>query len=237
MKSLENIQGSRIYGRRQGKPLKKASAARFEKYFPLYSINISDDEKIKPEQLFDHSPKEIWLEIGFGKGEHLAAQSIDNSKVGIIGCEPFLNGVSGLIDHIDKEKINNVRFYMDDARLLMDAIPENSISRAFILFPDPWRKKRHYKRRVVNQGNLQVLARILKDNSELRIATDHNDYCRWIIARLMENENFIWRSEHPDDWHKRPIDWPATRYEEKALKSGRKSTYMTFIRKKRNADQ
>lgn len=237
MKDLENIQGSRVYGRRQGKPLTKASAARFEKYFPLYSINIPGDEGINPRELFIDEMTEYWLEIGFGKGEHLASQAKENPQVGIIGCEPFLNGVSGLIDHIDKENIENTRFYMDDARLLMDAIPESSISRAFILFPDPWRKKRHYKRRVVNAGNLKVLTKILKDGAELRIATDHNDYCRWILARLLENEHFIWQSEHPDDWHKRASDWPATRYEEKAFKSGRRSTYMTFICRKSGTDK
>ena len=174
---------------------------------------------------------EYWLEIGFGKGEHLIEQAKANPDVGFIGCEPFLNGVSGLIDHIDREGVTNIRFFMDDARLLMDALPDHSISRAFILFPDPWRKKRHYKRRVVSPGNLNVLSRILKGNSQLRIGTDHHDYCRWILARLMENEDFIWQADTPDDWHTRPDDWPATRYELKALEAGRLSAYMTFLRK------
>lgn len=229
MKNLENIQGSRIYGRRHGKPLKKTSAARFEKYFPEYSLSADQVELSDPASLFDHNPKEIWLEIGFGKGEHLIAQAKANPDIGLIGCEPFINGVSGLIDHMDREGVTNIRFFMDDARLLMDALPANSITRAFILFPDPWRKKRHYKRRVVNAGNLAVLSRLLKKQAELRIGTDHHDYCRWILARLLENENFKWRSDHPDDWHKRPDDWPPTRYEQKALEVGRKSAYMTFI--------
>ncbi len=233
MKNLENIRGSRVYGRRQGKPLRKASQDRLDKYFPKLNIFVKPTEMIDPFVLFDEKPDDIWLEIGFGKGEHLVAQAIAHPNVGFIGCEPFLNGVSGLIDHIDREKIENVRFFMDDARLLMDALPDRSLSRAFILFPDPWRKKRHYKRRVVSPGNVAVLSRLLKDDAELRIATDHHDYCRWILARLLENNDFDWKNDHPDDWHKRPADWPETRYEIKALKAGRKSAYMTFVRKRR----
>ena len=230
MKNLEDIQGSRVYGRRKGKALKPASAARLEKYFPKYSLTIDPEKPINPIELFDHDPDEIWLEIGFGKGEHLIEQAKANPNVGFIGCEPFINGVSGLIDHMDREGVTNIRFYMDDARLLMDALPQNSIARAFILFPDPWRKKRHYKRRVVSQGNIVVLSRLLQEGSELRIGTDHHDYCRWILARLLENEEFTWKNESPDDWHIRPDDWPATRYEKKALEQGRESAYMTFLK-------
>lgn len=230
MKDLENIQGSRVYGRRHGKPLKKASAARLNEYFPKYSISL-DEGAVDFAALFDHDPKEFWLEIGFGKGEHLIEQAKANPDVGFIGCEPFINGVSGLIDHMDREGITNIRFFMDDARLLMDHMPDNFLSRAFILFPDPWRKKRHYKRRVVSQGNVSVLSRLLKSDAELRIGTDHHDYCRWILARMLENPDFDWKSDHPDDWHVRPDDWPATRYEQKALSVGRLSAYMTYIRK------
>lgn len=230
MKDLENIQGSRIYGRRHGKPLKKASAARLEEYFPKYSISL-DEGAVDFAALFDHDPKEFWLEIGFGKGEHLIEQAKANPDVGFIGCEPFINGVSGLIDHMDREGVTNIRFFMDDARLLMDHLPDNFLSRAFILFPDPWRKKRHYKRRVVSPGNVSVLSRLLKPGAELRIGTDHHDYCRWILARMLENPDFDWKSDHPDDWHVRPDDWPATRYEQKALGVGRLSAYMTYIRK------
>ncbi|MCC3861878.1 tRNA (guanosine(46)-N7)-methyltransferase TrmB [Pseudemcibacter aquimaris] len=230
MKDLENIQGSRIYGRRHGKPLKKASAARLEEYFPKYSISL-DNADVDFAALFDHNPKEYWLEIGFGKGEHLVAQAKANPDVGFIGCEPFINGVSGLIDHMDREGVTNIRFFMDDARLLMDKMPDNFISRAFILFPDPWRKKRHYKRRVVSPGNVAVLSRLLKSGAELRIGTDHHDYCRWILARMLENPDFNWQSNGPEDWHIRPDDWPATRYELKALEVGRLSAYMSYIRK------
>jgi len=235
MKDLENIQGSRVYGRKLAKPLKKTSEARLEKYIPHYSISLENDQPVDMGRLFDHEPKEYWLEIGFGKGEHLIAQAKANPDIGFMGCEPFINGVSGLVDHMEREKVHNIRFFNNDARLLMDALGDKTISRAFILFPDPWPKKRHHKRRIVSQGNIKVLSKLLKDNAELRIGTDHHDYCRWILARLMENPDFSWKSDHPDDWHKRPDDWPATRYEKKALKEGRKSSYMTFIRSPREA--
>lgn len=230
MKTLEDIQGSRIYGRRHGKPLKKASAERFERFYPQYSIDLGEKNLIDLSILFDNVPKAYWLEIGFGKGEHLVAQAKENPEIGFIGCEPFINGVSGLIDHMVKEDVTNIRFFMDDARLLMDSLPENSLSRAFILFPDPWRKKRHYKRRVVNAGNLAVLSKLLKSGSELRIGTDHHDYCRWILARLLEHPDFSWQSDTPDDWNKRPQDWPETRYEKKAREAGRESAYLSFLR-------
>lgn len=233
MKNLENIRGSRIYGRRKSKSLKETSSKRFKEYYPKYSLSLEDGCSFDPCGAFDHHLKEVWLEIGFGKGEHLIAQAKANPHIGFIGCEPFLNGVSGLIDHMAAEKVTNIRFFMDDARILMDAMPVRSISRAFILFPDPWPKKRHHKRRVVNQGNLDVLSNLLKDDAELRIGTDHHDYCRWILAHMMESSKFDWKSNHPKEWHVRPDDWPETRYERKAKEVGRESAFMTFIRKPR----
>jgi|TARA_R110002096_G_scaffold436105_1_gene668103 tRNA (guanine-N7-)-methyltransferase len=231
MKDLENIQGSRVYGRRLAKPLKKTSEARLREYFPKYSVSL--DGPIDLAGLFDHNPREYWMEIGFGKGEHLVAQAKANPDIGFIGCEPFINGVSGLVDHMVRDSVTNIRFFMDDARLLMDAMLDQSISRAFVLFPDPWPKKRHHKRRIISPGNMVVISRLLKDNAELRIGTDHHDYCRWILARLMENPDYFWEADHPDQWHTRPEDWPPTRYEQKALTVGRKSAYMTFKRRPR----
>jgi len=232
MKDLENIKGSRVYGRRLSKPLKKRSETRLREYLPKYSISIEGGQ-VDLKKLFGHDFREFWLEIGFGKGEHLISQAKANPDIGFIGCEPFINGVSGLVDHMVRDDVTNIRFFMDDARLLMDAMEKQSLSRAFILFPDPWHKKKHHKRRIVSPGNLTILAKILKDDAQLRIATDHHDYCRWILARLMEDTNFNWKDGHPDEWHKRPADWPQTRYEKKALTVGRKSTYLTFQRKPR----
>lgn len=223
---LENIQGSRVYGRRQGKPLRPTSQARLDEMLPRLKVAAEDD-------LLGWTSGDIWLEIGFGKGEHLAWQAKENPNVGILGCEPFINGVSRLIDHLVEDGSENVRIFQDDARLLMDALPDQSISRAFILFPDPWPKNRHHKRRIVSTGNIRVLSRILKDNAELRIGTDHKDYCRWIISHMLKSDDFDWVANSPEDWHQRPADWPATRYETKAAQVGRKSSYLRFIRKGR----
>lgn len=230
MSDLENIQGSRVYGRRQGKPLREASQARLDEMLPRLQIMLAD--KIDPAEWFEG---DVWLEIGFGKGEHLAWQAKENPGVGILGCEPFINGVSRLIDHLAEEASENVRIFQDDARLLMEALPDQSISRAFILFPDPWPKNRHHKRRIVSAGNIRVLSRILKDGAELRIATDHKDYCRWIMSHMLKSDDFDWVADGPEDWHQRSPDWPATRYESKAAEVGRKSSYLRFIRKGRKS--
>lgn len=246
VRNLENIKGSRLYGRRQGKTLSAARQARLDKWLPEIEITLSDlgldfDAEpnpkiatIAPEKHFSTAKEEYWLEIGFGKGEHLAWQAAENPHVGIIGCEPFLNGISGLVDHMDQQDFCNVRIFAEDARLLMDRLPDQSLDRAFILFPDPWPKARHYKRRFVGPGNIAVLSRLLKDGAELRIASDHKDYCRWAMAHMMNSDDFIWASDQADDWQKRTMDWPATRYETKALEQGRKSAYLRFIRKSRN---
>lgn len=239
MKHLEDIQGSRFYGRRQGKALSEARQGRLDQWLPEIEINLSQADPESPlqgpEVYFSSPQKEYWLEIGFGKGEHLAAQACAHPQVGIIGSEPFLNGVSGLVDLVDQHQLSNVRIFMDDARVLMDSLPDQSLSRAFILFPDPWPKARHHKRRIVSAGNIAVLARLLKDGAELRIGTDHMEYCRWIMAHMLENTDFDWVAETPEDWRRRGPDWPATRYETKSLAQGRKSSYLRFIRRARQA--
>jgi len=232
MRNLENIKGSRIYGRRVNKPLKAESQKRLDKWLPTIEINPLEGEGVyDPKSFFQGAVDQLALEIGFGKGEHLAWQAAHNPKTGFFGCEPFINGVSGLVDQLDADDLKNVRVIINDARLFLDRLPDGCLDRAFILFPDPWPKKRHHKRRVVNQGNINQLARVLKPGSELRIGTDHRDYCHWILAHMLRSDDFDWLGEGPDDWHVRPDDWPGTRYEAKALEQGRTSTYMRFKRR------
>lgn len=247
MKDLENIKGSRIYGRRQGKPLSMARQARLDELLPKLEIILPEareeaqadpaqrEKYIAPATYFPEGKSDYWLEIGFGKGEHLAIQAAAHPEIGMMGSEPFLNGVSGLIDLVDQEHLENIRIFMDDARLLMDSLPDQSIGRAFILFPDPWPKARHHKRRVVSEGNIVTLARILKDGAELRIGTDHVEYCRWIMARMLKTEDFSWICDKPENWRCRPEDWPPSRYETKSLEQGRKSSYLRFMRRPRGA--
>lgn len=233
MRDLEGIKGSRIYGRRQGPALSAARQARLDAMLPKLAIATPGAAPVSPGEYFLSPSRDYWLEIGFGKGEHLAALAKTHPDIGMIGCEPFLNGVSGLVDLVDSEGLENIRIFTDDARLLMDSLPDGSIGRAFVLFPDPWPKARHHKRRMICPGNIVVLSRIMRDGAELRIATDHMEYCRWIMAHMLENRDFIWISNQPDDWRTRPDDWPGSRYEIKSLAEGRKSSYLRFVRRRR----
>ncbi len=241
MKNLEDIKGSRFYGRRLGKALGEDQRIRLSKYSNEIGIEVPlKGVIINPKELFSKAQNEYWLEIGFGGGEHLCDQALMHPHAGIIGCEPFIAGASSLCGHLDQqnqtyaskkiENPNNIRFFLDDARLLMDALPDHILSRAFILFPDPWPKSRHHKRRIISQGNLKALARIMKSGAILRIGTDHQDYCRWIMAHLLSNDDFTWVNSNPEEYHVRPKDWKLTRYEEKAEQQGRKSSYLDFIR-------
>ncbi|MBL4800919.1 MAG: tRNA (guanosine(46)-N7)-methyltransferase TrmB [Emcibacter sp.] len=236
MRNLENIKGSRVYGRRQGQVLSTARQSRLDDCLPKMEILLAESGgAVDPEDYFESSCQDYWLEIGFGKGEHLAEQAKSHPDIGMLGSEPFLNGVSGLVDLIVQEDLANVRIFRDDARLLMDSLPDESIGRAFILFPDPWPKARHHKRRIVSAGNIAVLSRILKDGAELRIGTDHMEYCRWIMAHMLENPDFVWLCDAPEDWRVRPDDWPASRYEIKSLEQGRISSYLRFVRRSRKS--
>jgi len=177
--------------------------------------------------------KDIWLEIGFGGGEHLAWQASNNPDVGVIGCEPFMNGVVKLLGQIQGDDLGNIRLFRDDARMMVDSLPDASIARAFVLFPDPWPKSRHNKRRIVSAPVIAGLARVLVDNAELRIATDDPGYLEWIMWHMQQNADFGWQARAPRDWRVRPDDWPPTRYEQKAARAGRSSAFLTYIRRTR----
>lgn len=193
---------------------------------------------ISPGKLFDgegRSVTDVWLEIGFGGGEHLAWQARNNPHIGLIGCEPFMNGVVKLLGNIRAHGLRNVRVFRDDARLLVDSLPEGSIARAFILFPDPWPKTRHNKRRIVSAPVIESLAGALADNAELRIATDDPGYLEWILWHMRQSPDFAWQARSPGDWRIRPDDWPPTRYEQKAAAAGRSSAFLSYIRRERGS--
>jgi tRNA (guanine-N7-)-methyltransferase len=221
----------RFYGRRSGHRLKPSRQLLYDNLLP--TLRVPDPETnptIDPYTLFDGAVEDVWLEIGFGGGEHLAAQAIAHPNIGLIGCEPFVNGVSSLLVHLDEQKIANVRVHDEDARPLLDALPDASIGRIFLLFPDPWPKKRHNQRRFISPENLDSLSRLLKDNGEFRFGSDHTDYVRWALAHITNDARFRWTAKEPNDWRQRPVDWPETRYEAKALSKGIKSSYLTFKR-------
>ena len=173
---------------------------------------------------------DVWLEIGFGGAEHLLWQARANPKVGLIGCEPFEDGIVKALSAIEHEHLTNVRLHADDARPLLRWLPRGEIGRAFILFPDPWHKKRHHKRRLISAEILSGLARVMRPGSELRIATDIGEYARSILVSVRQQGSFKWTAETARDWRERPADWPPTRYEQKALTAGRTCAYFRFLR-------
>jgi tRNA (guanine-N7-)-methyltransferase len=199
----------------------------------LPSLSLSPAALARQEKLHSYFPSPvsaIWLEIGFGGGEHLAEQAKANPHIGLIGCEPFVNGVAKLVSRIAQEGLGNIRLYDGDARDLLPYLPQGSIAKIFLLFPDPWPKARHAKRRLVNDETLKSLARLAAGGGELRIATDSASYCRHILEK-MRGSAFEWLARSPGDWRSRPQDWPPTRYEAKALKAGRSCYYLCFRRR------
>jgi tRNA (guanine-N7-)-methyltransferase len=209
-----------LHGRRRGKKLRIGQQSLLDTLLPRLALALPvGPAKIDLAQAFGGSlpPDGVWLEVGFGAGEHLVWQAEQNPGVGLIGCEPYLNGVAKCLAHIERAGLTNVRLFTDDARLLMAALPARSLSRAFVLFPDPWPKTRHHKRRFVRRENLDRLAELMLPGAELRLATDDPSYLPWMVEHAGTHPAFEWLAEGPADWRGRPADWPATRYEQKML--------------------
>ncbi|TCS65055.1 tRNA (guanosine(46)-N7)-methyltransferase TrmB [Varunaivibrio sulfuroxidans] len=218
-----------FYGRRQGHKLRPARQDLIDTYLPTIRV----DPRGSLVDLFPDRLKELWFEVGFGGGEHLAQQARAHPDIGFIGCEPFKNGVASLLSALKSHDVRNVRVYDDDARHLFAMLPEASLDRFFVLFPDPWPKTRHHKRRFINPENLNHIARLLKDGGALRVASDHMDYVRWALFHVLSHPDFEWTARRPGDWRTPPADWIATRYEEKAL-AGDRPAYLCFRRRRRS---
>jgi tRNA (guanine-N7-)-methyltransferase len=222
-----------LYGRRRGRPFRLGQRGLWESLLPRLSVRLPEAGLLDPVALFDPPPTDVWLEIGFGGGEHLAAQALAHPLIGMIGCEVFENGVVKLLGQIERRGIANIRLFTDDARLLLAALPEASLGRVFILFPDPWPKLRHHKRRLVANETLDALARVMKDEAELRLATDDPGYLEWMLERAPVHPAFRWFDEASSDMTTRPADWPSTRYEAKAVAAGRPPAFLRLQRRRR----
>jgi tRNA (guanine-N7-)-methyltransferase len=221
----------RSYGRRRGRAPSARQALLWQDALPRFALDLSQPVPARIGELFAPPVADVWLEIGFGGGEHLLWQARHNPHIGLIGCEPFQDGVVKILNAMDAQQLTNIRLYADDARPLLRRLPEAGIGRAFILFPDPWPKTRHHKRRLVSPATLGELARVMCAGAELRIATDDADYARCILLAVVGHRNFAWTAEGPADWRQRPPDWPPTRYEQKAKKAGRRCYYFRFRRR------
>jgi tRNA (guanine-N7-)-methyltransferase len=217
----------RLYGRRVGKPLRAHQQTLLDTR--LAALSIADAGPIDLRALFPQA-KGFAFEVGFGGGEHLVGQATAHPDWGFIGCEPFINGAAKLVAQIVEQDLRNVRLHVGDAREVIPRLPDQSLKAFYLLFPDPWPKARHHKRRFVNAKNLDQIARALQVGGELRIATDMMDYARWTLEHVVAHRSFRWAAEHAADWRNRPAAWPQTRYEQKALKEGRASVYLRFIR-------
>ena len=219
----------KTYGRRIDKPLRARPAELMKSVLPKLAMPDPAEERIDLARIFPET-KEVWLEVGFGGGEHLAWQAKHNSTVGMIGAEPFINGVAKLVTQIDEQKLGNIRIHFGDARPLMEALPDQALTRLFVLHPDPWPKTRHHKRRMISPWFFAEAARLIKPGGILRVASDIPDYIRWTLMHFQNTPGFEWLAQSAEDWKIRPDDWPQTRYESKAYREGRVPTYLTFAR-------
>ena len=222
----------RLYGRRQGHKLRAGQQELVDALLP--AISVPEDGPLDAGALFgDESGAErpLALEIGFGSGEHLAAQAAAHPEIGFIGCEPFLNGVVGALTHIRERGLSNVRLHMGDALDVLERLPDARLARAWLLHPDPWPKARHAKRRFMNDGPIALIAQKLKPGGLFRFGTDHPVYCRWAMMVMGRSPDFEWLVEGPQDFLVRPDDWPQTRYEAKARRLGHEVWYFQYRRR------
>lgn len=218
-----------LYGRSKGKALRAAQAGRIEDMLPRFSIDIAA-LGAGPAALFEQKPARMMLEIGFGGGEHLAEMARTHPETGYLGVEPFLNGVAKLLAAIEENDLRNVKLLRGDGRDILAALPAGSLARVYLLYPDPWPKRRQRKRRIVDMAFLAEVARVLEPGGEFRFATDIDDYAGWTLARIAAQDKLVWTAGKADDWRLPWPEWHRTRYEEKAIREGRVPGYFRFRR-------
>ena len=220
------------FGRRRGRKLKPGRQALLDALLPKLRIALPPGEApLDPATLFDPLRAATWLEIGFGAGEHLAWQAERRPDIGFVGCEPYVNGVVALLARASERGLANLRIWPDDARPLLQRLAPGSIGRAFVLFPDPWPKLRHRKRRLIQRPFLDLMARALAPGAELRLATDDPDYAAAMLESVAVHPAFRWNATRAADWRRRPDDQSPTGYEAWALAEGRHPAYLTFVRR------
>lgn len=219
-----------FFGRRKGKKLRARQAGLFETLLPRLAIDLTIPPPADLRKLFG-SANEVRLEIGFGGGEHFVTEAERHPQTGYIGAEPFVNGMAKALAAIEARGLPNIRLHHGDATDLLTWLPASSLTRVDLLYPDPWPKRRHWKRRFVQDRSVEAIARVLKPGGEFRFASDISGYAAWTLVRLLRSREFLWPAECADDWR---LPWPgfdSTRYEAKAKREGRQPCYLTFRRR------
>lgn len=225
-----------FFGRRKGKRLRGEQERRLADLLPKLRVTLpADDRPLDPRTLFPDPPEAVWLEIGFGGGEHLAAQAAAHPGIGFIGAEPFVNGVVKLLAAVEGRSLRNVRIRDEDVTALLARLPDACLDRVYLLYPDPWPKRRQRKRRFVSDASLAEIGRVLKDGGLFRFASDIDDYAGWTLVRALRCPVLTWTARQAPDWTQPFPGWPGTRYEAKALAAGRRPTYLEFARPPRGS--
>jgi tRNA (guanine-N7-)-methyltransferase len=228
--TVTTVRADRLHGRRKGKKLSARRSALMSGLLPTLRVDIDRPPLARAADLFSRPVDTVRLEIGFGGGEHLVAEAAAAPTGGFIGVEPFINGMAKAVAAISDRGLQNVRVFDGDAARLLDWLPRESLNRVDLLYPDPWPKKRHWKRRFVNPENLDRISRVLRRGGELRFVSDISNYVEWTLSHLLRRSDFQWTAQRADDWRKPWADWPGTRYEAKALRAGRRPAYLIFRR-------
>jgi tRNA (guanine-N7-)-methyltransferase len=220
-----------FFGRRKGHPLKAGQSALVETLLPQLAIDLKSPAPANLADLFANQPRAIWIEIGFGGGEHFVAHALSRPEIGFIGVEPFVNGMAKALTGIETHGLKNVRLHFGDAAELLGWLPPAAIAGIDLLYPDPWPKKRHWKRRFVRDETVAAFARLLMPGGVFRFASDISHYVAWTLERFMRSPDFAWTAERADDWRRPWPNWVRTRYEAKALREGRTPAYLIFRRR------
>lgn len=217
-----------FFGRRKGRPLREQQALARESGLARYGLDLTQPAPAELKRLFETPVEAVRLEIGFGGGEHLLHRARENPKVGFIGVEPFVNGMSKLLAALARDPLGNVRVYDQDAIHVLDWLPAAGLAEVDLFYPDPWPKKKHWKRRFVSQANLDRIAAALKPSGLFRFASDIDTYVNWTLMHCRSHGAFEWQAASCADWNTPYGGWPGTRYEAKALREGRRPAYLTF---------
>jgi tRNA (guanine-N7-)-methyltransferase len=219
-----------FFGRRKGHPLRLGQAGLMQTLLPTLAIDLAHPAPGDVRTLYNVPIDELRLEIGFGGGEHLLHEAHAHPHIGFLACEAYVNGIAKTLAAIKAATFENIRIHHGDALDLIDWLPTGALARVDILYPDPWPKRRHWKRRFLSDARIDRLARVLRPGGELRFATDWAPYAEWVLVRFLRSSHFVWTAERADDWRRPWPDFPGTRYEEKAVKEGRRPCYLRFSR-------